>query len=410
MDNSFIDMGLDKKIIEGLKKQYIFTPTKIQSDIFKYFIDNKDIVGMSFTGSGKTLAYLLPLFMKIDLTLRSTQAIILTPTHELSAQVYKQIELLAKNSGFNIRSALIIGGANINRQIEKLKEKPQIVVGSAGRILDMIKRKKIQAHTVKTIVIDEADRMIDDLNIECVEKVIKTTLRDRQLVLLSASITNETSKRALSIMKEPIFINVSDINKLPKNIEHIYIYAEQREKIKILRKLINGEKIKKGIVFINNNENINVIVEKLNYHNIKAVGIYGKANKYDRRDAIEAITEGRVNILVSSDISSRGLDIKDVTHIINMDIPEEPIYYIHRAGRTGRAENFGKCISLVNDYEVRWIKKYQKRLDISFKYMKISYAKLVENSDIITKNVRNKHFSYQKINKNKKSDKKYLKK
>ena len=283
MENNFEKAGVMPELVKGLEKQGITIPTEIQSIIIKPFMDKKDIVAMSYTGSGKTLAYLLPLFMNVDTTLRSTQAIILTPTHELAVQVYRQAELLAENSGVNVKSALIIGGANIQRQIDKLKEKPQIVIGSSGRIFDLIKKRKIQAHTVKTIVIDEADRMIDDLNISGVEAVVKTTLRDRQIVMLSASVTDEASKRAMALMKEPVFLNVSSNEKLPENIEHIYITAEQREKIIVIRKLVHGENIKKGIVFINNNENIEVIVDKLNYHGIKAVGIYGKAHKYDRR-------------------------------------------------------------------------------------------------------------------------------
>lgn len=387
MENNFEKAGVMPELVKGLEKQGITIPTEIQSIIIKPFMDKKDIVAMSYTGSGKTLAYLLPLFMNVDTTLRSTQAIILTPTHELAVQVYRQAELLAENSGVNVKSALIIGGANIQRQIDKLKEKPQIVIGSSGRIFDLIKKRKIQAHTVKTIVIDEADRMIDDLNISGVEAVVKTTLRDRQIVMLSASVTDEASKRAMALMKEPVFLNVSSNEKLPENIEHIYITAEQREKIIVIRKLVHGENIKKGIVFINNNENIEVIVDKLNYHGIKAVGIYGKAHKYDRRNAIEDMREGRVNILVSSDLSARGLDISGVTHVINIDIPEEPVYYLHRAGRTGRAGEKGKCISVVTDFEKKWIRKYEKTLGIKFKHMEMSYGKLVEAKNIPAKKI-----------------------
>lgn len=387
MENSFEKAGVIPELVKGLEKQGITIPTEIQSIIIKPFMEKKDIVAMSYTGSGKTLAYLLPLFMNVDTTLRSTQAIILTPTHELAVQVYRQAELLVENSGVNVKSALIIGGANIQRQIDKLKEKPQIVIGSSGRIFDLIKKRKIQAHTVKTIVIDEADRMIDDLNISGVEAVVKTTLRDRQIVMLSASVTDEASKRAMALMKEPVFLNVSSNEKLPENIEHIYITAEQREKIIVIRKLVHGENIKKGIVFINNNENIEVIVDKLNYHGIKTVGIYGKAHKYDRRNAIEDMRESRVNILVSSDLSARGLDISGVTHVINIDIPEEPVYYLHRAGRTGRAGEKGKCISIVTDFEKKWIRKYEKTLGIKFKHMEMSYGKLVEAKNIPAKKI-----------------------
>ena len=201
MEQNFQTLGLSDALVAGLAKQDITVPTDIQTKMIPAIMTGKDVVGRSETGSGKTLAYLLPIFQRIDPNVRGTQAIILTPTHELAAQVHRQAELLAKNAGVNVGCALIIGTARLHRQVERLREKPPIVVGSTGRILDLIKRKKIQAHLVKTIVLDEGDRLLEDGNFAAVQAVIKTTLRDRQLVLLSASVGGETQQRAKEIMK-----------------------------------------------------------------------------------------------------------------------------------------------------------------------------------------------------------------
>ncbi len=375
-EKKFVDIGISLELQNGLQKLNIIQPTQIQQQVIPAILSDADVIGRSETGSGKTFAYLLPLFQKIDLELRKTQIIILTPTHELAAQVQKQIELLCEKSEIDIRSALIIGSASMTRQIEKLKQKPHIVVGSAGRILDLIQKKKIAAHTVKTIVLDEGDRLLDPLNIDAVKAVIKTTLKQRQLVVLSATIDSETIQKAKSIMKSNVIEIAIKHSMMPKLISHYYILSERREKFILLRKIIAGEKPAKAIVFLNNVENIAVTVDKLCYHGIKADGIYGKAYKTERQNALEKFRQGNVNVLVSSDIGARGLDIEGVTHIINLDIPEEPVYYLHRAGRTGRNGVEGKVISIVTNYEKRWLHKYEKKWNIVIEQKQKAYGKL----------------------------------
>lgn len=373
---SFTEIGISDELTEGLRKQGIEMPTDIQMKVIPEIMQGTDVIAKSETGSGKTLAYLLPIFMRVDTKLRSTQAIIVTPTHELAVQVNKQAQVLAENSGVDVRSALIIGGASITRQLDKLKEKPQIVIGSAGRILDLIKKKKIQAHTCKTIVIDEADRMLDNLNINDVKAVVKTTLAsERQIVLLSASINEATKKAAAQIMSEPKVVE-KEKGILPENIEHYFIMAEARDKIVVLRKIMAGLNPEHVIVFINNPNNIETMVEKLNFHGLKADGIYGTAHKNDRKNAMGSFREGRINILVASDIGARGLDFDGVEIVVNLDISEEPVYYQHRAGRTGRNGASGMVISVVTDFEKKWLNRYEREFDIKFSEKVMSYGKL----------------------------------
>lgn len=378
--NGFVPLGLSPALLSALEKQDISQPTEIQHRLLPELLAGKDVIGRSETGSGKTLAYLLPIFERLDLSVRGTQAIILTPTHELAAQVFRQAELLQENSGIDAGCALLIGAAGIARQVERLKSKPRIVIGSTGRILDLIRRRKIQAHLVKIIVLDEGDRLLEDGNISDVREVIRATLKERQIAILSASIGAETKERASGLMKPDFAVVEAESAVVPKGLSHYYILSPPREKFVNLRKILAGEKPEKAIVFLNNPENIEVTVDKLCYHGIKAAGIYGTAGKLERKTALADFREGRVSVLVASDIGSRGLDIEGVTHIINLDVPEEPTHYLHRAGRCGRKGLPGTAITIVTPYERRWVHKYEKAWGLQFVQKEMSYGHLVNSS------------------------------
>lgn len=378
--NGFASLGLSSALLSALEKQDITQPTEIQHRLLPELLAGKDVIGRSETGSGKTLAYLLPIFERLDLSVRGTQAIILTPTHELAAQVFRQAELLQENSGIDAGCALLIGAAGIARQVERLKSKPRIVIGSTGRILDLIRRRKIQAHLVKIIVLDEGDRLLEDGNIADVREVIRATLKERQIAILSASISAETKARASGLMKPDFAVVEAESAVVPKGLSHYYILSSPREKFVNLRKILAGEKPEKAIVFLNNPENIEVTVDKLCYHGIKAAGIYGTAGKLERKTALADFREGRVSVLVASDIGSRGLDIEGVTHIINLDVPEEPTHYLHRAGRCGRKGLPGTAITIVTPYERRWVHKYEKAWGLQFVQKEMSYGQLVNSS------------------------------
>lgn len=365
MINTFDKIGLDFRLAEGLFKQGITEPTAIQEKTYKLALENKDIIGQSPTGSGKTLAFLLPIFQRIDAGKREMQAIILAPTHELVMQIDRQIKLLSENSGIPVTSAAIIGEVNITRQIEKLKEKPNIIAGSPGRVLELIKRRKINAQTVRIIVIDEGDRMLDEHNLGTVKDVIKTTLRDRQLMLFSATISDKTINTAMELMKDPQVIRIDDEGKINPNIDHIYMVAEQRDKIAVLRKLVAAIKPEKAIVFLNKSEEIQLTAAKLQHHQLSAYDISGSASKEERKKALEGFRKGDIKLLVASDIAARGLDIKGVTHIINLDLPEDSKGYLHRIGRTGRMGEAGTAISIVTEKETALIRKYERDLGIS---------------------------------------------
>ena len=378
MDKLFNELGLQESLIEGLKKQGIESPTEIQVKAIPLALENKDIIGESETGTGKTLAYLLPIFQKIDTSSKDIGAIILAPTHELAVQIHNQIELLSDNTGGLVKSTCIIGNVNIKRQLEALKGKPHIVVGSAGRILELITMKKLKSHFVKTIVIDEGDRMIDENNIDGVKAVIKTTLRDRQIMLFSATVSLNAIEIAKTLMNEPEVIKVGDKSQVNPNIDHMYFLVERRDKMILLRKLISATNPEKAIIFINKSDEVEITTSKLNYHGLKVEGIHGSSDKENRKKALEDFNAGKIQLLVASDLAARGLQINGVSHIFNLDIPENSKDYLHRVGRTARMGKTGIAISIAEERELDLIKNYERDFNIEILHKDIYMGKIIE--------------------------------
>lgn len=377
MSLSFETLQLTPSLIEGLAKQQITTPTPIQEQAIPLILNHQDLIAQSHTGSGKTLAFLLPLFQKIDVTKREMQVLILAPTHELVMQIDAQVKLLAANSGEPVTSTTIIGGANIDKQIKKLKEKPHFIIGSAGRILELIKKKKITAHTIKTIILDEADSLLDNTNTKTIQDIIKTTLRDRQLCLFSASISSQTEELAKTFMKEPVVLKMTDRISMNPNIAHFYLKGDRRDKFELLRKLIVAEDPERALIFVNQNDSMQEIAEKLNYHQKETFMMRGNIKKEERKRALDAFRSGKIKILISSDLTARGLDIPAVTHIIHLDCPSNPNEYLHRAGRTARGFSDGKSICIITDKDLSTLKKYQKKFDIQFEEMQVSHGQFI---------------------------------
>lgn len=375
---SFSELGLNDNIVKGLELQGITEPTEIQSLTIPEILKNKDVIGESFTGSGKTLAFLAPIFQKINTEKREMQVLIIQPTHELVMQTEAQIKMLAVNSNVPVTSLTLIGDVNIFNQIKKLKEiKPHIIVGTPGRVLDLMNKKKISAHTIKTIVIDEADNLLDNTSSAFVKDIIKKTMKDREILIFSATINKNTLETAKALMKDPvIFKNESNFSLNPV-IEHMYIETDPREKSEVLRKLTSAINLQKAVVFVNNVYNIDLVAERLNYHNKNAFAMHNKLTKEQRQNAMEKFRKGQIKILVSSDISARGFDIENVTHIINLDFPSNPLEYLHRAGRTARGKNSGCTISLVTAKEMHLIKKYEKEFKIKIVKKQLKQGQLL---------------------------------
>lgn len=379
MNKSFNELNINNSIVTGLEKQNITIPTSIQEIAIPFALENKDIIAEAHTGTGKTLTFLIPIFEKINVEKREMQAIILAPTHELVVQIESQIKLLSTNSGINITSLSIMGESNIEKQIKKLKEvKPHIIVGSPGRILDLIKKKKITAHTIKTIVLDEADNLLSKNKPTIIKDIIKSTMKDRQLMFFSASINKETLNLAKTLVKDVEIIKIENKSEINPKIEHICILGSLRDRFENLRKLLAAQQPKRAIVFINNNTELRQINEKLQYHKVKSTAIYGNASKEERQRALDSFRRGKCNVLVSSDLSARGLDIPETSHIISLDFPVNPDEYLHRAGRTARGNNSGVSVCLITNKDIETLQSYEKAFNIEFTVKKLYGGKLMD--------------------------------
>ena len=359
-----------EKLAAILCTQGITSPTPVQLAAIPIISAKKDIIAQSATGTGKTLAYLLPIFAAFDTEIKSPQAIVLAPTYELAGQIAKVAQGLADTPS---DVALIIGGANKTRQQEALKTKPKLVVGSLGRILGHMSEKKLSVHNVKSLVFDEGDRLFVSENMDGLNKLKKAVLRDTQMLLFSASTPENVVKMAVPFMKSPEILQLDD--KLPKNIQHFYIISEAREKFDNLRKLARAIATQ-VIVFVNMPFTIEKVASRLVFHKLTAMPLYGAAEKSRRKQAMDAFHQGRIQMLVASDVGSRGLDVDELSCVINLDLPESEKDYLHRAGRCGRMGRHGIVISIVTPREVANLEKIAKKLDISVAKKIITRGKL----------------------------------
>lgn len=374
---SFTDLNLSKELIKGLDKQKIKQPTIVQEQAIPEILAGKNLIIQSETGSGKTLAYLLPLCTKMKPYEKGTHTLVLVPTHELAMQVHRQVQTLAQNSNIPVRSTTIVGNVNINRQIDALKEKPQIVIGTPGRVLELIKKKKITAHTVKTIVIDEMDKLLSKDNIDTVKAIIKCCLRDTQLLLFSASAPQKAQDMALTLKEQMTPLKVTQKITMPSNLKHLYVVVEKRDKIETIRKLAQSLKPKKSIIFINKPYDVEETLKKLQHHHYSCASIHGQKDKKDRQKAIQAFHKGDLQYLIASDIVARGLHFENVPAVFHMSAPEDPIDYLHRAGRAGRGKTQGLSVLIITKAELPSIKAYQTAFDITLTECILSGGKLI---------------------------------
>ena len=364
MPSTFNTLGLPEPLIDALAQLGITTPTDIQEKAFPVLNKSNDAWLSSPTGSGKTFAYLLPLLKHLDLDSIDLQVIILAPTHELAAQIHECIRTLYQSTAQKPRTQLIIGNASIKRQQEKLKKKPHVIVGSCGRIIDLGMGKKLKLHKCKCIVVDEADSMMEQDSIDRLKQLLKMVPNERQLVFASATEKSNTFTIAQEIGSNVQWLQGEDSEADP-HIEHYYIQETHIHKTDALRKLLNAIKPEKTIVFLHRNKTATLVQEKLEAKGLDLVLIHGSLSKLDRQKALTRFRQGKAKILVSSDISARGLDIRGVTHIINLDAPTQSDDYTHRAGRTGRMGANGTAITIIAPNELNLIKKYERELDIT---------------------------------------------
>ena len=364
--NKFIELGLSEKIALALAKQAINEPMAIQTKAIPAVLAQQNIIGQAPTGTGKTLAYLLPLLQQLDKELHQLQAVVLAPTYELAMQITGVARDLSQAAELGIKVQGLIGGANIARQIDKLKDKPQLIIGSAGRIIELSRKGKLKLANVKMLVLDEFDRLLDDQNLKNTVDVVKLLPEQRQIVMFSATAPKKALERA-DFLDQPTQIVVKATAADLASRENCYLMTPFRDKIEAIRKLTRRLGVERGLVFINRTYDAERTLEQLRYEGIKADSLLGHSNKQARQKAIANLKSGKIQLLLSTDLAARGLDIAGIDYVFNLDLPENAQTYQHRAGRTARAGAKGTVITLADNKEAYKLAKLEKSLGIEFK-------------------------------------------
>ena len=336
-------------------------PTEIQKMVVPKVLTGEDLIAISPTGTGKTLAYLLPVLHKLDPEKKDLQALVLAPSHELVMQIFNEVQKWT--AGSKINSTALIGGVNVKKQLENLRSHPQIIVATTGRLLEIINLKKIKMHEVKTIVVDEFDVLAANEHLSSLKNIIKTTLKDRQLLFFSATQSKNIEQITADLAIKPEVVIVDKEQKLSSKVQHIYFLCEQREKIDQLRGIANSLKTK-ALTFINDVNRLSEIESKLKYKGITLSVLIGEANKSERKLAIERFRDGKLALLLATDVAARGLDISGLACVIHFDLPRDSKQYLHRSGRTGRMGAGGTVISIVTKKDESKLQEISKQLGI----------------------------------------------
>lgn len=345
----FSELGLDRTTMKSIEKMGFEEATPIQAQTIPIGLEGKDLIGQAQTGTGKTVAFGIPLMEKIDLKDENVQGIIIAPTRELAIQVSE--ELFKLGYGKRARVLAVYGGQDIDRQIRALKKKPHIIVGTPGRLLDHIKRKTLRLNGVSTVILDEADEMLNMGFIEDIESILSEVPDERQTLLFSATMPEPIRKIAERFMKEPTIVRVKSKEMTVSNIDQYYLELREGEKFEALARLFDIQTPELAIVFGRTKRRVDELSSALTVRGYMAEGIHGDLSQAKRLSVLKKFKEGNIDVLVATDVAARGLDISGVTHVYNFDIPQDPESYVHRIGRTGRAGKHGVAITFVTPRE-----------------------------------------------------------
>ena len=369
------DLGVSEELSEALKKQQIEKAFPVQEQVIPKMLAGENVAAIAPTGTGKTLAYLLPALMRIDAADPNPQAVVLAPTYELAMQIARTAQELTQAAGLPIRALGLVGGANTARQIERLKKKkPQLVTGSAGRLLELVQKGKLKLQNVSLLVLDEFDRLFDVQNMAHTTAFVQALRKargDRPVTYALFSAT--ASRRALEqadFLGHPALIRVEAAPEDLAHVEHYAMVVPFRDKIQKVRKLTRRLGVKRGLVFTNRIYDAYKMLEHLRYDGLRVTVLTGRENKQLRRKAVADLEKGAATLLLATDLAARGLDIRDVDTVFKLDLPEDARTYLHRAGRTGRAGKEGRVVTLADPQEAGKLTRLQKALSLSFQPLK----------------------------------------
>ncbi len=355
---TFDELALAPPIIQAIKSMGFEEATPIQEKTIPIALMGKDLIGRAQTGTGKTAAYGIPMVDRCNTNLEQIQGVVITPTRELAIQVAEELNRIGHYK--NVRSLPIYGGQEIDRQIKALRKRPSIIVGTPGRLMDHMRRRTIRLQQVKMVVLDEADEMLNMGFIEDIETILQDMPEERQSLLFSATIPLHIQTLARKFMKNPEIIHIAPREVTVANIKQEYIETPEKQKLDILCRLLDIQNPELAIVFGRTRRRVDEIAEALSERGYSAEGIHGDLGQNRRDTIMRKFRAGEVEVLVATDVASRGLDISGVTNIYNFDIPQDPESYVHRVGRTGRMGEAGLATTFVTPREIDHLKTIEQ--------------------------------------------------
>ena len=354
----FSELGLSDSLLKAIKRSGYEEATPIQEQTIPMVLDGKDVIGQAQTGTGKTAAFGLPIIEKVDTDNPNIQAIIISPTRELAIQTQEELYRLGKDK--HARVQVVYGGADIRRQIKNLKQHPQILVGTPGRLRDHINRHTVKLDHIQTLVLDEADEMLNMGFLEDIESIIKETPDERQTLLFSATMPPEIKQIGVQFMSDPETVRIKAKELTTDLVDQYYVRARDYEKFDIMTRLIDVQDPDLTIIFGRTKRRVDELSKGLIARGYNAAGIHGDLTQDKRSKIMWKFKNNELDILVATDVAARGLDISGVTHVYNYDIPSDPDSYVHRIGRTGRAGHHGVSLTFVTPNEMDYLHEIEK--------------------------------------------------
>lgn len=384
MSQSFLDLKLSENLLKALNDLKIVKPTEIQEHAIKHLLSNtSDFVGIAKTGTGKTAAFGLPLLQLIDTNKTAIQAIVLAPTRELGKQICNNLEQFAKYRP-EVSIASICGGVPIKPQIERLTKTTHIVVATPGRLIDLINRQAINITEAGYLVLDEADEMISILK-ESLDQIVEVLPKSRRTILFSATLPGAIKQLIQNYLSKHVKqVTVDMETKGHQGINHQYVIVEPIEKLNVLMHFLNSKTGQRGIIFCKTKAAVNKLAKNLAINKFSSGALHGSLTQGIRDRIMEQFREGYINILVATDLAARGIDVKDVTYVVNYHLPEFYESYIHRSGRTARAGAKGLALTVLQKEEAFEIPEFEDELGITFtKYNKPNAQSIEENNAVL---------------------------
>ncbi len=373
--NTFEALGLEERLMRAIGDLGFTTPTPIQEKAIPVLLSGtKDLIGLAQTGTGKTAAFGLPLLQLLDENQKHPQALIVCPTRELCLQIVKELELFKKYMK-SVSIVAVYGGTSIGMQIRDIKRGVQVVVATPGRLIDLIERKAINLGEIEYVVLDEADEMLNMGFQDDIEFILQNTPKKESTWLFSATMPPEIRKVSRKYMKEPVEVTVGKVNTANKNIDHQYYVVSSQHRYEALKRLIDFNPGIYGIIFTRTKVDAQQITEKLTREGYDLDALHGDLTQQQRDTVMGQFRDKTLQLLIATDVAARGIDVKDITHVINYELPDDIEVYTHRSGRTGRAGKTGICMSIVHSREIGKVRQIERIVQSQFHKLEIPSGK-----------------------------------